>query len=206
MSERFQLVLGTHNQKKRRELQLLLSDMPIDVLTLDEFPNALSVEETGTTFQENAALKATVQAQHLNCWVMGEDSGLSVAALNGAPGVYSARFAGQDGNDKANNAKLVESLIDTPEHRRNAWYTCHMTLSDPQGQVVIDVESSCQGFIVLQPRGDAGFGYDPYFELREYRHTFAELGDSVKSVLSHRAKAMRLFLARFKALSPSTVS
>ncbi len=103
MSERFQLVLGTHNQKKRRELQLLLSDMPIDVLSLDEFPNALSVEETGTTFQENAALKATVQAQHLDCWVMGEDSGLSVAALNGAPGVYSARFAGQDGDDKANN-------------------------------------------------------------------------------------------------------
>ena len=201
MDECFKLVLGTHNQKKRRELQILLAHLPLEVLTLDDFPNALDVEETGTTFQENAGLKATVQAKHLGHWVMGEDSGLSVSALDGAPGVYSARYAGEDANDDTNNAKLVANLSDIPLNKRQAWYTCHMTLSDPTGSVHIDVEASCRGRIVLDPRGTAGFGYDPYFELVEYRRTFAELGDSVKSVLSHRAKAMRMFLSRFHNLS-----
>lgn len=200
MDENFKLVLGTHNQKKRRELQILLAHLPLEVLTLDDFPEALDVEETGTTFQENAALKATVQAKHLGHWVMGEDSGLSVSALRGAPGVYSARYAGEDANDETNNAKLVASLCDIPSNKRQAWYTCHMTLSDPTGNPHIDVEASCRGQIVLEPRGTAGFGYDPYFELVEYRRTFAELGDSVKSVLSHRAKAMRMFLSKFHSL------
>ena len=203
MTKRFHLVLGTHNQKKRRELELLLAGLPIDVQTLEDFDSALSVEETGTTFAENAALKATEQARHLDAWVMGEDSGLSVKALKGQPGVYSARYAGEDGNDAANNAKLVDALKDVALEKRDAWYTCHMALSNPQGQVLISVEETCRGRIISQPRGEAGFGYDPHFELPEYHLTFAELGDTVKSVLSHRAKAMRRFLKQFTGLIAS---
>lgn len=206
MSDRFQLVLGTHNKKKRRELELLMAGLSLDVLTLDDFDNALSVEETGTTFAENAALKATVQAKHLHQWMMGEDSGLSVAALDGAPGVYSSRYAGEDGNDQANNAKLIEGLRDVPPKKRDAWYTCHVTLSDPAGNVCIDVEATCRGRIVLEPRGHAGFGYDPHFEIPEYHLTFAEMGDTVKSILSHRARAMRQFLNRFRRFPQLTES
>ena len=206
MTARFRLVLGTHNQKKRRELALLLSDMPIDVLTLDDFENALSVPETGMTFRENANLKASVQARHLGEWVLGEDSGLSVDALGGEPGVFSSRYAGKDGDDTANNSKLTESLSSVPREKRGAWYTCHATLADPDGKVRIDVEATCHGRIVLQPRGDFGFGYDPFFEIREYHLTFAELGDAVKSVLSHRARAMRKFLKHFTALHQLAIS
>lgn len=195
-----ELVLGTRNPKKRRELEQLLVAEPVIVKSLEAFPDALEVEETGATFAENAALKATVQARHLNRWVMGEDSGLSVAALGGAPGVHSARFSGPDATDASNNALLVDKLRDVPASKRDAWYTCHMTLSDPQGEVLIDVEDYCRGRMLLEPRGGAGFGYDPYFELIEYRQTFAELGDTIKSVLSHRARAMRRFLRALKPL------
>ena len=194
MAEKFELVLGTRNAKKRRELETLLTNYPIVARTLDEFPNAIEVEETGTTFQENARLKATEQAKHLGRWVMGEDSGLSVEALDGQPGVYSARFAGADATDADNNRLLIESLVGLPPEKRSAWYTCHMSLSNPQGETLIDVEDYCRGRIAFEPRGEAGFGYDPYFELIEYHQTFAELGDAVKSVLSHRARAMRAFL------------
>ncbi len=194
MRERFELVLGTRNQKKRRELEILLDGIPVQVRTLDEFPGSIAVAETGQTFEENARLKATVQAGQLGKWVMGEDSGLSVDALDGAPGVWSSRFAGEDASDADNNSRLVEELKSVPLNQRTAHYTCHVTLSDPQGQPVIDVEGYCRGRIALEPRGSAGFGYDPWFELVEYHQTFAELGDTVKSVLSHRGRAMREFL------------
>lgn len=191
----FELVLGTRNLKKRKELERLLTGHPVVVRTLDEFPEAVVVEETGSTFAENAWLKASVQALALNRWVMGEDSGLSVEALGGQPGVLSARFAGPTATDADNNRLLISQLNGVSDERRGAWYTCHMTLSDPQGNRVIDVERTCRGRITHEPRGGAGFGYDPWFELIEYKQTFAELGDSVKSVLSHRARAMRDFLS-----------
>ncbi len=189
-----ELVLGTHNTRKRRELEILLVGRPVVVRTLDDFPNAAVVEETGATFQDNARLKATVQARHLGAWVMGEDSGLSVDALDGQPGVRSSRFAGDDASDELNNRKLIERLAAIPAARRTAFYTCHMTLADPSGRVVVDVEAYCRGRIVMEPRGNAGFGYDPHFELIEYHRTFGELGDAVKAVLSHRARAMGSFL------------
>lgn len=198
MTECFELVLGTRNRKKRRELETLLDGIPVQVRTLDEFPNSLEVAETGQTFEENARLKATVQAIQLGKWVMGEDSGLSVDALDGAPGVWSARFAGEDASDADNNSRLVEDLKSVPLMQRTAHYTCHITLSDPQGRPVIDVEGYCRGRIALKPSGSAGFGYDPWFELVEYHQTFAELGDTVKSVLSHRGRAMREFLRQLQ--------
>ena len=192
----FSLVLGTRNAKKRLELEYLLAPYDIQLKNLDQFPDALEVEETGDTFQQNAALKATIQARHLNQWVLGEDSGLSVSALDGAPGVYSARFSGTQATDTENNALLLKRLSGVPLAKRTAWYACHMTLSDPQGNERINCFGCCYGRILMQEIGVAGFGYDPLFEIPEYHQTFGQLGNAVKGVLSHRARANRQFVPR----------
>ena len=185
------LVLGTHNRKKGQELAQLLAPFGFELKTLADFPNPLEVEETGETFAENATLKAVLQARHLNAWVLGEDSGLCVDALSGRPGIFSARFAGPDATDEANNDFLLEELTDVPDTKRTAHYVCHVTLSDPQGKVRVNWESTCCGLIRHSPTGAGGFGYDPLFEIFEYHRSFAELGAGVKAVLSHRARAMR---------------
>ena len=190
------LVLGTHNQKKRLELEELLAPFGFELHTLDDYPDALEVEESGDTFTANAALKAVQQAKHLHRWVLGEDSGLSVDALGGAPGVYSARYAGEEATDDDNNCRLLKELADVPLERRTAFYTCHATLSDPQGNIRAQCEAYCRGRILHQPRGNSGFGYDPLFEVVEYHRTFGELGAAVKSVLSHRARAMQQMAPR----------
>ena len=190
----FALVLGTRNLKKQRELELLLRPLGIELKTLVDFPQAIEVEETGNSFEENATLKACQQAGHLDQWVLGEDSGLSVAALDGAPGIYSARFSGPQATDADNNRLLLERLKDVPLENRGAWYTCHMTLSDPAGKPWINCAGHCHGRILLTEQGNSGFGYDPLFEIPEYHQTFGQLGDAVKSVLSHRARATRLFV------------
>ena len=192
----FSLTLGTNNAKKRKELERLLAPYPIKLRSLADIPNSIEVEETGTTFEENAILKAREQALHLNCWVLGEDSGISVEALDGAPGVYSARFSGPDATDATNNALLLEKLKDVPAAKRTAWYTCHMALSDPEGNIHINCQDRCYGQILRKELGTGGFGYDPMFLLPEYNMTFGELGDTVKSVLSHRARANRKFVPK----------
>ncbi len=189
------LVLGTRNAGKHRELVQLLAPWGFDVRSLRDYPQAIDVEETGSTFAENARLKATKQAVHLGQWVLGEDSGICVDALDGAPGYLSARFSGDDATDDKNNARLLEKLAGVPAQRRTAHYTCHISLADPEGEVRVDCESYCRGRILFEPRGDSGFGYDPLFEIVEYHRSFAELGDAVKSVISHRARALRQFLA-----------
>ena len=197
-----QIVLGTRNEGKKRELEILLVPLGFELKTLGNFPDAIEVEETGATFAENAALKAVEQAKHLNEWVLGEDSGLSVAALDGAPGIYSARFSGQHGDNEANNDLLLEKLNGLPADKRLAWYTCSLALSDPQGNVQIACEDRCYGQITTERRGTNGFGYDPLFELQEYHQTFGELGDAIKSVLSHRGRAIRKFARLVKNLAP----
>ena len=197
----FVLVLGTRNQKKRKELEYLLQPHPqIVVKSLDEFPESVEVEETGTTFQANAELKATQQALALKQWVLGEDSGISAEALDGAPGVYSARFSGPNATDESNNDLMLEKLAGLPPQKRTAWYTCHMALSDPDGNIRLNCEGRCYGRILTERRGNAGFGYDPLFEIREYGMTFGQLGDAVKSILSHRARANRQFVPRLLSL------
>ncbi|MCH2183626.1 MAG: RdgB/HAM1 family non-canonical purine NTP pyrophosphatase [Mariniblastus sp.] len=200
MSQHLTLVLGTHNQKKRLELSHLLAPYPVEIKSLEDYPAAIDVEETGDSFAANAILKATEQAQQLQQWVLGEDSGLSVAALDGAPGIYSARFSGPGATDATNNELLLERLQEVPSGKRSAWYTCNMALSDPRGTVVIQTEAYCHGQILSEPRGSAGFGYDPLFEIPEYSLTFAEMGNTVKSILSHRARAHRLFMRPFLQL------
>ncbi|MFK7768983.1 MAG: RdgB/HAM1 family non-canonical purine NTP pyrophosphatase [Mariniblastus sp.] len=196
----FRLVLGTNNAKKLRELEYLLAPYDIQLSCLADMPDPIEVEETGTTFQENATLKATEQAKHLRQWVLGEDSGLSVDALDGAPGVYSARFSGENATDETNNALLLEKLSGVPKEKRRAWYTSHIALSDPLGNVHINCEARCYGRILAEQKGTGGFGYDPMFEIAEYHQTFAELGNTVKSVLSHRARANRIFIPRLLKL------
>jgi len=185
------LVLGSRNRKKLGELAELLEPHGLVLQTLADFPAAIEVEETGDTFAANAGLKATQQARHLKQWVLGEDSGLSVDALGGAPGVFSARFSDPGATDERNNALLLEKLRDLPLERRGAYYTCHATLSDPDGNVRAESEGTCRGRILLQPAGSGGFGYDPLFEIIECHQTFGELPPAVKSVLSHRSRAIR---------------
>lgn len=192
------LVLGTGNRKKRLELEQLLAGLPLRLTTLADFPDSIEVEETGTSFAENAALKASHQARRLGQWVLAEDSGLSVEALGGAPGVWSARYAGLPSNDERNNAKLMAEMAGVPAERRHAWYTCHACLANPRGEIVAESVGECHGRIVEAARGVSGFGYDPYFELPEYHLTFAELGLEVKGVLSHRARAMRRLLPQLR--------
>jgi XTP/dITP diphosphohydrolase len=185
------LVLGTRNRKKAIELVDLLRPLGIEVRTLADYPKAVEVVEDGDSFAANAAKKATEQAAHLGQWVLGEDSGLVVDALKGAPGVYSARYAGAGATDEANNRRLLAELADTPLDRRTAHYVCHAALSDPQGNVRAEAEDRCHGRMLFAPRGSGGFGYDPLFEVPEYHRTFGELGPAVKAALSHRARALR---------------
>ena len=200
MSDKPRLVLGTHNQKKGEELARLLAPLGIEVLTLSAFSNSIEAIEDGDTFAANATKKAVQQARHLNAWVLGEDSGICVDALDGAPGIYSARFAGPDATDKKNNQYLLEKLGDLDLLQRTAFYVCHMTLADPAGNVRAESEANCRGRIRLQPAGQFGFGYDPLFELIEYHRTFGQLGPAVKSVLSHRARATAALLPQLRRL------
>jgi XTP/dITP diphosphohydrolase len=194
------LVLGTANRKKGLELAELVAPLGLEVRTLPDFPQAVSVAETGDTFAANAALKAVEQATHLGQWVLADDSGLAVDALGGAPGVYSARYAGPDASDEDNNHHLLAELANVPLERRTAHYVCHATLADPAGAIRAEAEDYCHGRILADYRGAGGFGYDPLFEIIEYHRTFGELSATVKAVLSHRGRAMRRLLPAFRRL------
>lgn len=196
MSPQPLLVLGTTNRKKGEELRELLAPVGIELRTLADFPEAIDVVEDGDTFAANAALKAVGQARHLGRWVLGEDSGLMVDALDGAPGVLSARYSGPQATDESNNRLLLEQLGRTPVPQRTAQYVCHMTLSDPSGGIRAESEAICRGRILLEPRGSHGFGYDPLFEIVEYHRPFGELGPRAKACLSHRARAARALVTQ----------
>ncbi|MFN0019458.1 MAG: RdgB/HAM1 family non-canonical purine NTP pyrophosphatase [Pirellulaceae bacterium] len=195
MSSRL-LVLGTRNRKKVEELIPLLEPHGFRLKSLAEFPKSVEIDESGDTFAANAAIKATIQARQLNAWVLGEDSGLAVDALKGAPGVYSARFSGEGATDAKNNACLLSKLANVPLEKRTAHYVCHATLSDPEGNVRAEAEDICCGRILFTESGSGGFGYDPLFEIPEYHKTFGELSPAVKLVLSHRSRAIRALVQK----------
>lgn len=183
------LVLGSRNKKKLREMIDLLGDLGLDLADLSAYLDAPEVEETADTFVGNATLKATQLAPALGTWVIGEDSGLVVPALGGAPGVYSARYAGKHGDDATNNAKLLAEMAHLTGDDRAAYYVSTAVLADPTGQVVASVEGRCHGVIQTAARGTGGFGYDPLFLVPEYGQTFGELPPEVKQAMSHRANA-----------------
>lgn len=184
------LVVGTRNPKKREEILEILHDIDIELRDLTSFPAAPEVVEDGATFEANAHKKAAELARALGHWVLGEDSGLVVPALNGRPGVFSARYAGKQGDDAANNRRLLAELAPLPDDHRAAYYVCTAALADPKGEVHAVVEGRCHGVIVKEQRGIGGFGYDPLFLIPEYHRTFGELSALVKHALSHRAKAL----------------
>jgi len=195
------LVIGTHNRKKGAELADLLSPYGFSIVTLDDLPNSIEVVEDGDSFEANARLKASQQAAHLGRWVLADDSGLAVDALGGKPGVYSARFAGPNATDEANNICLLEKLGDTPLEKRTAHYVCHVALADPTGEIRAESHDICRGRIRFEPAGANGFGYDPLFEVVEYHRTFGELGPHVKKFISHRSRALRAIVPDLLALS-----
>ena len=190
MAAQPRLVLGSRNKKKLGELLQLLGDLPLELTDLSPYPDAPEVEETGDTFEANARLKAAQLAPVLGAWVLGEDSGLVVPSLGGAPGIFSARYAGTHGDDAANNAKLLRELAGKTGDARRAYYVSTAALADPQGEVVAVVAGQCWGVIAETPAGDGGFGYDPLFVVPEYHASFGVLSATVKNALSHRGRAM----------------
>lgn len=194
------LVVGSRNKKKLQEISLLLEPHGIQVVGIADFADIPEVVEDGDTFAANAAKKATETATAINEWVLAEDSGLSVDALNGAPGVFSARFSGEGATDERNNQKLLEELTGVAPEKRGAHYTCHVAISSPAGDIRMTEEGTCRGRIIDKDRGANGFGYDPYFLIPEFHQTFGELSSAVKNQLSHRARAFQRLTPRLVRL------
>jgi XTP/dITP diphosphohydrolase len=196
------LVIASGNPGKLRELSALLSPLDYEVHTQSEF-HVPDADETGTTFVENAIIKARNAAQHTGLSAIADDSGIEVDALNGAPGVYSARFSAPDPTDEKNNALLVEKLRDVPEEKRTARYWAVLVyMRHAQDPSPIICEGSWEGQIVLEPRGEGGFGYDPYFYVPTHGCTSAELTAEEKNAISHRGQALRKLVERLKVLHP----
>ncbi len=194
------VVLASRNRKKAAEMAALLVPLGIHLISVAELNGVPEVEETGETFAENAALKASQVAIASGHWTVADDSGLAVDALDGAPGVYSARYAGPDATDAENNAKLLAELNGLPPEKRGAAFVCHLAVADPSGKIRLEVSDRCRGRVIEDERGEHGFGYDPLFLIPEYHRTFGELGPAAKSVLSHRARAFHRLAPQLVAL------
>lgn len=189
-------LIATHNLKKRDEVYRILSPLGVDVKTADMLGIEITdVEETGETFFENALLKAQSGCAESGLPCIADDSGLAVEYLAGAPGIYSARFAGEHGNDAKNNAKLLKLLSDTDVSERKAKFVSVVCCVFPNGDV-ISARGECKGHIGFEPKGNGGFGYDPLFVVGD--KTFAELTPDEKDALSHRGNALRLFAEKLK--------
>ncbi len=185
-----ELVVATKNKKKMREIRDLLKGSGIKLYSLSDFPDAPNVRENGKTFKENAAKKAVRIAKFTGKLTLGEDSGLEVKALNGAPGIYSSRFSGWPKDDQRNNRKLLRKLKGFNLSRRDAAYKSAVALADTRGLIKV-VEGACSGVIGHAPKGIHGFGYDPLFIIPKYKKTFAQLGEKIKHTTSHRFRALK---------------
>jgi XTP/dITP diphosphohydrolase len=185
-----ELVIASSNLHKIREFRAILkATCDLELLSLLDFPSYSPPEETGKTFEENATLKAVHAASYLNHWVIADDSGLVVPALQDAPGVYSARYAGNEATDAENRRKLLHEMRNLKDEERNAYFTCSIALAAPEGLKKV-VTVICEGSIVKEERGGHGFGYDPVFIKHDYSKTFAELDEDTKNRISHRRKAI----------------
>jgi len=184
-----QIVLGTHNPHKIREICAILNGLPLEILTMNDFPKITEVGETGKTFAENALLKAREVYRQSGITTLSDDSGLEVDALGGAPGIYSARYAGEAKDSAANNRKLLKELQDVPEHEREAQFRCVVAIAGLGVEQV--AEGIVRGMIAYEPRGKHGFGYDPLFIPDGFYQTFSEMGDGLKNQISHRSQAFR---------------
>ena len=188
------LLLATGNPGKIKELREMLGVLPLDLLSLRDFDCVDDVDETGSTFEENAGLKARGFALQTKVMSLADDSGLEVEALGNSPGVYSARFAGENTDYEMKIQKLLSMVDSTGDKARRARFVCVMSLADPDGKVIFTARGVCPGTIATSPRGDNGFGYDPIFIPDGFEQTFGELDDSHKRAISHRARATELII------------
>ena len=193
------IVLASNNQGKVREIGQLLADRNLEVVPQSEF-NIPDADETGLSFVENAILKARHAAKLSGLPAIADDSGLEVDALNGAPGIYSARYAGSDATDAANNEKMLAELADTPDEDRTARFQCLMVfMRHAEDPTPLICQGTWEGRILRQPQGENGFGYDPLFFVPEKNCSSAELPAEVKNAMSHRGKALQALLQKMPA-------
>jgi len=195
-----EVLIATNNKGKAKDFEVLFRPLGITVLTLQDIEESIDVEETGTTFVENAVLKAETVTNLLGKVVIADDSGLEVDALNGEPGVYSARYAGEPSDDEANIDKLLANLVEVPETARQARFRCVLAIAGPTIETTT-YSGSCEGFITDQRQGTNGFGYDPIFYVPSKEKTMAELSAEEKSAISHRGAA----LAQLKVRLPEFI-
>jgi XTP/dITP diphosphohydrolase len=191
------IVLATRNKKKVEEIRRVLQDKTVELLTLADFPHCPEVIEDGDTFAANAEKKAIEVARATSCYALADDSGLVVDALDGAPGIYSARYAGVDATDKANLEKVLTQLADTQKNERTARFQCVISLATPQGGVE-SFSGTVEGQISETPQGNNGFGYDPVFVPEGHDITFAQMGGEQKDTMSHRGRALLAFSQGWK--------
>ncbi len=196
-----EIVLATKNKGKLMEFIAMLNDHGIDipVISLLDIPNAPEVVESGKTFKENAYIKAKTICSYTNLVTLADDSGLEVDYLNGAPGIYSARFAGEPKSDERNNEKLLNLLKDVPKEKRGARFRCALCIMTPWGDYY-ETDGTCEGIINTEACGEQGFGYDPLFYLPEYKLTMAQLSPEIKNSISHRSKAFKEAIKIFSKL------
>lgn len=184
-----ELVVATKNKKKFKEIKEILKGFDLDISSLADFKKTPRIIENGKSFKENAVKKALKISRFSGKLTMGEDSGLCVNALKGAPGIRSSRFSGRNKSDAKNNEKLLKLLGSMPVHKRKASYVCAVALADKRGLIGV-VEGNCSGVIGFKAKGNSGFGYDPLFIIPKYKKTFAELGEKIKHKMSHRYRAL----------------
>ncbi|MDO4633809.1 MAG: RdgB/HAM1 family non-canonical purine NTP pyrophosphatase [Eubacteriales bacterium] len=193
-----QIIFATGNQGKLKEIRMLLSDFALPVISMKDAGIVLDIEENGTTFLENAVIKAkAVHEAALSAIVLADDSGLVIDALNGEPGIYSARYLGEDTSYDYKNAQLIGRLDGVEDEKRSARFVCAVAAVLPDGRV-LSAEDTMEGRIAYEPAGGNGFGYDPIFWLPEYGCTSAEISPELKNELSHRGKALRAMKAKLK--------
>jgi XTP/dITP diphosphohydrolase len=200
-----EIVLATGNRHKVEEIKSVLKDLDIKIILTSSFPNYPATIEDGTTFEENASKKAREAAEFFREWAIADDSGLEVDYLNGRPGIYSARYAGENCFYKDNNKKLLAELKDVPEEKRTANFRTVIAIASPNGRLFL-ADGKIFGTIKECVAGAGGFGYDPVFYIPEYGKTFAELSYEIKNSLSHRAKALQKIKKIIKSLSNSQLS
>lgn len=199
MTKEFKLILATSNKDKAREIAEILSDTPFVVTTMKEEGYDPDIVEDGKTFEENALIKArTVHALAKGAYVMADDSGLCIDALDGAPGIYSARFCGENSTYPEKFAKIFEMLKDVPEENRTAKFVCSIAVVRPDGSE-FTVRGEVCGVLHEKPMGDGGFGYDPIFYVPEFGMTTAQMTKEQKNSISHRGKASRAMAEKLKA-------
>ncbi|MEO7674043.1 MAG: RdgB/HAM1 family non-canonical purine NTP pyrophosphatase [Pyrinomonadaceae bacterium] len=196
-----ELLIATSNRGKVREIEELLSATAVRFRSLLDFPGVIEVEETGSTFEENAILKAVGYALQTGLWALADDSGLEIAALGNAPGVLSARYGGDGTGFDQKMSMLLGEMELAHDHRRDARFVCSMALANPDGDIAIKAEGVCEGKIADEPRGNGGFGYDPMFIPARHEKTFGQLSNDIKREISHRALASRIIIRYLHAFT-----